>query len=119
MIMHSGASSARPDRTFDNIGTALREVATIVSRLEEAALQMCVCATDLPQKTKSLQDFDLVLQSLADLATLMEGLGEHGPVQTASHRTAIIARMRLAWLRDLIGDDAPQSDHDQTRIAIF
>ncbi|WP_322891754.1 MULTISPECIES: chemotaxis protein [unclassified Yoonia] len=106
-------------RPLDNIATALREIATIVTRLEDTALSMCSCETDLSQKTKSLQDFDLVLQSLADLASLLDAMGEQTENETTSDSSVIIARMRLAWLRDLIGDATPRADHDQPRIAIF
>ena len=108
-----------PARTLSNVGTALREVATIVTRLEDAALHSCACAADIPQKTRSLQDFDLVLQSLADLATLIEAMGHHGIDQATPDCGKWIAQMRLAWLRDLIGDAPDPVDHDRTQIAIF
>lgn len=104
---------------FDNIGTALREIAVIVSRLEDTALRMCACAVDPSLKTRSLQDFDLVLQSLADLAGLMDALSEHAAYQITSDCTKVITKMRLAWLRELIGDATPSADHDAPRIAIF
>jgi len=107
------------ERTLTNIGTALREVAMIVTRLEDAALRTCACAADMPQKTRSLQDFDLVLQSLADLATLIEVMGEHGVDQAAPDCGKWITQMRLAWLRDLIGDAPDPVDLDRTQIAIF
>jgi hypothetical protein len=106
-------------RTLTNVGTALREVAMIVTRLEDAALRTCACAADLPQKTRSLQDFDLVLQSLADLTTLIEAMGEHGANQATSNCGKWIAQMRLAWLRDLVGDAPESVDRDRTQIAIF
>lgn len=107
------------ERTLTNIGTALREVAMIVTRLEDAALRTCACAADMPQKTRSLQDFDLVLQSLADLATLLEALGENGIDHVTPDCAKWIAQMRLAWLRDLVGDAPDHVDVDRTQIAIF
>jgi hypothetical protein len=118
MTIRSIAAPLDPDRTFSNIGTALREVATIVARLEEAALHMRSGAVDAPQRTKALQDFDLVLQSLADLACLMEAIATVEPTLKNCDPAQIIATMRLAWLRDLISGRA-HTGHDHNEIAIF
>lgn len=109
----------KPASPFDNIAVALREIASIVARLEETALSMCGCPSDLSQKTKSLQDFDLVLQSLGDLAGLMEAMGNQPDAKTTPDRVTMIAQMRLAWLRDLVGGAAPRSDNDTSRVTIF
>jgi hypothetical protein len=102
-----------------NISKALREVAVVVARLEEASLHLPLGGGDVTQKTKTLQDFDLTLQSLADLALLMDALGKHGPPQTVSEQEWLISEMRLAWLRDLIGGILDPSDHDTARMSIF
>lgn len=111
------------DRTgsaaFEQIGTALREIATIVSRLEDTALRPFLYPADVSQKTKSLQDFDLVLQSLADLADLMDKMSEGPSAEMIPDCATPIAQMRLAWLRDLIGQNTTVVDHQTSHIAIF
>lgn len=115
-IFPHGPNSARP---FENIAVALREIASIVARLEVTALSICRCPSDLSQKTRSLQDFDLVLQSLADLAGLMEAMGKQPDDRSTQDSATMIAQMRLAWLRDLVGDTDPKPDNDLSQITIF
>ncbi|WP_322895403.1 MULTISPECIES: chemotaxis protein [unclassified Yoonia] len=102
-----------------NTGTALRRISAVIARLEDASLEQITGGADSHRADQALQDFDLVQQSLSDLAALLDDLGRSGLPAAPQDQQALIAQMRLAWLRDIIGGTAPTPDRGSARIAIF
>ncbi|MBQ2260638.1 MAG: chemotaxis protein [Loktanella sp.] len=110
-MMHDPAPPC-PGTLLTNIGTALREIAAIVARLEEVSLHKSAT----PGASRTLQDFDLTQQSLSALADLLDRVAQSGG---AADVPALIAQIHLAWLRDILGGSKAPRRHDPTRIAIF
>lgn len=104
---------------LENIGTALRKIISIVSELEEVSLRQ-KSARNSPRISRELfQDFDLILQSLTDLAVLLEDIGQTGLPNDIMEQHALLSKMNLGWLRDVVGGIAVTSTRNPTDIIIF
>jgi hypothetical protein len=119
MISETSQRPSEANPLLGNIGKALHQVSLIVARLEEASLNYPMDRADVTQKTRALQDFDLILQSLTDLAQLMEALGRYGLPHTVSEKDRLIADMRLAWLKDVIEGSSGPSERETAKISFF
>lgn len=102
-----------------SISLALRQVAVLVGRLEKAMLRICISSYAGEDQTATLQDFDLILQSLGELAELTDKLGQVGLPTTSADQAAVVAQMRLAWLRQLMGEKSDQLPDNAPKISIF
>ena len=104
---------------FCKISLALEEITALVGRLEHAVLQTCGAESGASQRAAEFQDFDLILQSLEELARLTASLGENGIPETPKDQASKIAQMRLAWLRELMGERTDQAASGTPKISLF
>ncbi len=104
---------------FQRFAAALREISMIVTRLETVTLPTDTSGSLPSSHSRTLQDFDLVLQSLADLTRMAEAIGQTSGLVTNTAYFNLVAELRLAWLRNLVGGVTPDAkDHDD-KIALF
>lgn len=104
---------------FQRFATALREVSVIVTRLETVTLPTDI-SDSLPSiHSRALQDFDLILQSLADLVQMAETIGQKSSALTNTEYLNLVAELRLAWLRNLVGGMPPDTKDHNDEVALF
>lgn len=85
-------------------GIALRQIGMMVAELETSLIDAGFETDGRAIDRSSMQQIDLVLQSVEELACLLERLeAQLQPGTTVSHEL-ILAPVRLEWLRHLLAD---------------
>lgn len=103
---------------------AIREVGRLVENIETSFLDSTGDAIPGALPHTTVQNLDLALQSIDELALISERIAPLFPIDQHVQLEPIIAQTRLEWLRRLIldgekMDDNPQKKSQAGEIAMF
>jgi predicted lipid carrier protein YhbT len=106
-----------PGQVFEKLAKVLTILHGQVAALEESSLNRIAPAD--PLTPVALQDFDLVMQSLQELARFTATLGRHQAVLTSHNIATAVADIKLEWLRNQLLGTKAVSDRADAQVVVF
>ncbi len=107
-----------------NVSRAMRDLGEVVSQLETSVLEANSDIQGRRIDPISMQQFDLVIQSVDEIGLLLDRMSTETDVNAQIDYGRVIAPTRLEKLRDLVGgSDANEAHrllpHDASGVSLF